>query len=194
MKEKTSQEIIKNIRYAVQKRNRTPEENKEYCKKYPFLLWRGDPLYAGYDDENIDYTFTWEDDLEPGWIKAFCPQMWDELKEILEKYNCLDDFRFTQIKEKWGQLDIDFYGLSDPAWTEVFNWTQKYHDLAETVCINCGKSSSHMTLGYITFICNHCYNKLSEDKSFIAIPKEDLNEYYRDRKSYLEKKRKQKND
>ena len=54
------------------------EENKKLCNKYPFLIWHGDPLYIGYDEKHeLDYSYTWEDELPEGWRKAFCPKMWD---------------------------------------------------------------------------------------------------------------------
>ena len=60
------------------------EENKKLCDKYPFLVWHGDPLFVGYDEEcEPDYSYTCEDELPEGWRKAFCPKMWDELKEAI---------------------------------------------------------------------------------------------------------------
>ena len=60
------------------------EENKKLCDKYPFLNWYGDPLYMGYSEDcEPDYSYTWEDEVPEGWRKAFCPQMWDELKEAI---------------------------------------------------------------------------------------------------------------
>ena len=48
------------------------EENKKLCDKYPFLTWHGDPLYIGYDEKReLDYSYTWEDELPEGWRKAF---------------------------------------------------------------------------------------------------------------------------
>ena len=60
------------------------EENKKLCDKYPFLIWYGDPLFVGYTEEcEPNYSYTWEDEVPEGWRKAFCPQMWDELKEAI---------------------------------------------------------------------------------------------------------------
>ena len=62
--------------------NRIEEKNRKLCEKYPFLAWYGDPLYGGLSD-TPDYRFTWEDELEPGWQEALCPQIWDDLKEAI---------------------------------------------------------------------------------------------------------------
>ena len=155
------QEEIKAIRNAYVPKSRTEEENKKLCTKYPFLAWYGDPLYMGYTEEGEpDYGFTWEDEVPEGWRKAFCPQMWDELKEILEKHNYLDKFRFAQIKEKWGTLRIYDNGAPEEVYDEIEDWEAKYEKLSEEVCINCGKPSKYMTVGWITFVCEDCAKKL----------------------------------
>ena len=142
------QEEIKAIQEEYQLKSRTPEENKALCEKYPFLKWYGDPLYMGYDeDHELDYHYTWEDEIPLGWRKAFCPQMWDELKEILAKADYVDKFRFVQIKEKWGQLRLYWQGAPNEIYDEVNTWEEKYLELSEEVCINCGKPSKYMTLG-----------------------------------------------
>lgn len=182
------QEEIKAIRAAYYPSNKTEEENKKLCAKYPFLAWYGDPLYTGYTEEGEpDYSFTWEDELPEGWRKAFCPKMWDELKEILERHNYLNKFRFTQIKEKWGALRIYDSGAPEEAYDEIEDWEAKYEKLSEEVCINCGKPSKYMTLGWITFVCEGC---AKENKSCV-IDKEDMDDYYlapRDKKDSFIKK------
>lgn len=52
--------------------------NKKLCKKYPFLT-----CYTDYTETTPDYDFTWQDELEEGWRKKFCPKMWKELKEAI---------------------------------------------------------------------------------------------------------------
>jgi hypothetical protein len=182
------QEEINAIRAAYYPSNKTEEENKKLCAKYPFLAWYGDPLYTGYTEEGEpDYSFTWEDELPEGWRKAFCPKMWDELKEILEKHNYLDKFRFVQIKEKWGALRIYDNGAPEEVYDEIEDWEAKYEKLSEEVCINCGKPSKYVTLGWITFVCEDC---AKESKSCV-IDKEDLDDYYlapRDQKDSFIKK------
>ena len=191
---KSPQEIITTIRNAVVPKSRTEEENKEYCKKYPFLLWRGDPLYAGYNDDNSDYSFTWEDEMPYGWRKAFCPKIWDELKEILIEGNYLNDFRFMQIKEKYGTLRLYYNDYPISLTDKLSDWEDKYYVLSEKYCFYCGNQVKYMTPGYITYICEDCKNKLNEEsvkrcgykRRFVRI--EDLDEYYNDEKAYFEKK------
>ena len=95
------------------------EKNKELVKKYPFLSWYGNPLFRGYSEDAVSYQHTWEDELPEGWRKAFCPQMWDELKAILEKANYVDKFRFAQIKEKYGTLRLYHNGIPESIYDEI---------------------------------------------------------------------------
>jgi len=185
---------ITNIMEAVQPKSRTPEENRAYCEKYPFLTWYGDPLYMGYSENHeLDYHFTWEDELPAGWKKAFCPQIWDELKAILEKANYVDKFRFTQIKEKFGTVRLYYSGVPESIFKEICAWENKYDKLSEEVCIDCGKPAKYMTLGWITFICEDCARARQQEflKKYGSleqfIPIEDIEEFYTDRAAYCEK-------
>ena len=170
------QEEIEAIRDAYCPSNKTEEENKKLCEKYPFLAWYGDPLYMGYTEENgPNYKYTWEDEIPAGWRKAFCPQMWDELKEILEKHNYLDEFRFVQIKEKWGTLRIYDTGAPEEVYNEIEDWEAKYEELSEKICIHCGKPAKYMSLGWICPWCEECVRELNE----YVIDLKDVEEYYK---------------
>ena len=160
------------------------EKNKALVEKYPFLSWYGDPLFRGYNEDTISYQYTWEDELPEGWRKAFCPQMWDELKAILEKANYVNDFRFIQIKEKYGTLRLHYNGIPESICDEVYAWESKYEDLSEQVCIHCGKQAKYMTLGWISFICEDC---LKEHQGS-AIPIEDINTFYDNPEAYWKNK------
>lgn len=170
----TPQEIITEIREAVIPKVNTEEQNKQLCERFPFLKWYGDPLYLGYSENTTDYSFTWEDEIPSGWRKAFCPQMWEELKSILEKADYVDKFRFAQIKEKYGTLRLYHDGVPEEIFEEICAWESKYDRLSENVCIHCGKPAKYMTLGWITFICEECAQKHKQS----CIKKEDIEAFY----------------
>ena len=71
-------------------------DNKELIEKYPWLQIRN-----VWTNEKLDDEFTWLDDLPEGWRKAFGLQMIEELDQILRKANYQDEYKITQIKEKW---------------------------------------------------------------------------------------------
>lgn len=155
--------------------------SKELCNKYPFLSWYGNPLFVGYSEEEAHSQYTWEHELPDGWRKAFCPQIWDELKAILEKADYVDKFRFTQIKEKYGTLRLYHIGVPESIYDEVSAWENKYEKLSEETCITCGKSATHMTLGWINFICEECKN-FEQTK---VIPIEDAEIYFNNPEEYF---------
>ena len=182
------QEEIKTLRDDYYPDNKTKEENKKLCDKYPFLTWYGDPLYMGYNEESEpDYSFTWEDEIPKGWRKAFCPQMWDELKEILEKHNYLDKFRFAQIKEKYGTLRLYYNGVPEEIYDEIEAWVSKYEKLSEEVCIQCGKPAKYMSLGWISYWCEDCAKEINgavidinDLDEYYNTPREERNKFYKD--------------
>ncbi len=178
------QEEIKAIQEACQSKSRTPEENKALCEKYPFLKWYGDPLYMGYEEKHeLDYHYTWEDEVPEGWRKTFCPQMWDELKEILAKADYIDKFRFVQIKEKYGQLRLYWQGAPNEIWDEVNDWEEKYLKLSEQVCIGCGKPAEYMSLCWISPWCEDCAKEIND----VIIDINDVEEYYNTPREQREK-------
>jgi len=139
--------------------SRTPEENEALCREYPFLARDGSVDYWTYEDgKPIDYTYTWEDQLEPGWQKVLAPQMWAELKEILERHGCLNTFRFMSIKEKWGELNMFYMGVPQEADDDVDAWRDKYADLSKTVCVACGAPATRAVKwpNWINYLCDEC--------------------------------------
>ena len=159
--------------------------NKKLVKKYPFLAWYGDPLYYGYSEHKVTYKYTWEGELPSGWREAFCPQMWDELKAILEKANYVNEFRFAQIKEKYGTLRLYHNGAPESIYDQIEAWESKYEELSEKTCIHCGKPAKYMSMGWISPWCEDCAKTLHD----IVIDINDVDEYYNtpreDRKKFI---------
>lgn len=185
---------IKEIREAYFSPVKSMEYNKALCEKYPFLKQYGDRLYVGYsEDHELDYKYTWEDELPEGWRKAFCPMIWDELKAILEKADFVNDFRFCQIKEKFATLRLYYNGVPESIFDELMAWENKWEAESEKVCIECGKPAKFMTTGWYTYICEDCaaeHKKESLEKyghEEFLVPMEDLKEFFDDRIAYLKK-------
>lgn len=116
--------------------------------------------------------------MPEGWRKAFGLQMCREIKEELLKYNSLDDYRITDIKEKYGSLR--WYDSGYPKDSKIGSIIEKYEKLSEDICINCGKPAKYYTKGWINFICEDCKNKIIQEynyyseESFVLIEKEGI--------------------
>lgn len=133
------------------------EENKELCKKYPFLrirnVWTNE-----YDDT---YEYTWLDDMPEGWRKCFGLQMCDDiLAALIESGIKPEDYQIVQIKEKYGSLR--WYDNGAPE--KVHDVILKYGYLSEHVCINCGKIDVPIYYnGWVYPCCDKCAKEIYEN-------------------------------
>ena len=135
------------------------EYNKELVEEYPFLLPRN--VWTDELDKDYDYSYTLLDCVPDGWVDLFL-QMCEDLKKQLIEDNFLENFRFTQIKEKWGKLQLYNFGCSKKANRILDNYTY----ISQFVCYRCGKPAKlydilHYTLPY----CKDC---LREQKKEVA--------------------------
>ena len=148
----------------------TKRKNRELCEKYPFLIpsnrwsgmriteaegggfWPGDPE----EIPEYDYEFTELDDMPDGWRIAYGEQMCEELKnELLEAggEKALNEYRITQIKEKYGGLRWYDSGCTERWHKEIL---PKYAKLCQRTCIRCGKPAAYISTGWISPWCEDC--------------------------------------
>ena len=131
--------------------------NKELCERYPFLIprndWTGEICWV-----NKKFDNTLADGFPRGWWKAFGLQLCEELREDLIKCNYLNEFRFFQIKEKFGQLRA--YTGPLPIVSNAHRIIDKYSYLSENICISCGKPDVPMLYdGWYSPYCFDCHRK-----------------------------------
>lgn len=132
---------------------------KKLIEDYPFLLPRNrftDEVATDYKYEYIEGEF----DLPVGWFELFL-QMCEDIKEPLEKADCLEKFRFSQIKEKYGSMRAYVFGAPQ----EVYDIISKYEFLSQQVCCMCGKPAEYMTSGWISPFCKEHVYELVKDTS-----------------------------
>lgn len=127
------------------------EYNKQLIEKYPFLLPRN--RWTGKVPADYDYSYTELDAMPDGWRKAFGEQMCQEIEEELEKYNLQNEYRISQIKEKYGSLCWYDFGCTGKILREII---PTYEKLSKRICIKCGKPATKMTLGWISPYCDDC--------------------------------------
>lgn len=142
--------------------NSTNEEeksqfNRELCEKYPWLIptnrWTGEVV------EDYDYDYTELDSMPDGWRIAFGDQMVEELNQELVKGGFVNDYRITQIKEKYGGLRWYDNGNTK----EGYNIINKYESLSRRTCICCGKPAKYITFGWISPFCEDCIKDIEDD-------------------------------
>lgn len=135
------------------------EYNKALIEKYP---WLG----SGSNSEKDYYDFTWLDDMPIGWRLAFGEQMCEELQEELERINYVDDYVILQVKEKFGSLR--WYTGSVPRDSKLFDIVDKYEEMSEKTCIECGRPATVMSNGWISPYCDECCEKYNI-KSYVKL-------------------------
>lgn len=152
-----------------QKKKKIKNENRILIERYPFLIPRN---WEGDIPKNYNYLYTKLDDMPRGWKKSFGVIMCEELREILLKENMLDDYYFSEVKEKYGRLCIYDNGSN----RELQDILLKYEYISEHICIICGKFD--VTLFDDGWVCPYC------DNCFIERKKEEHYRYldYNERK------------
>ncbi len=124
--------------------------NAELIEKYPFLAVE-DP----YEPDN--WVSCWLDDLEPGWRAAFGERLCEDLVKALKEDNCEDEFKFEQIKEKYGSLRLYASGYGE----HTKHVLAKYEELSKYICGHCGKVARYVTSGWIYPLCEECMLKVN---------------------------------
>lgn len=143
-------------------------KNYFLCKKYPF--WKITASWYLYNfpvsDKNSEpkkffevYKYTWYDDICTGWQKAFGKELSKEIKIAGKKYlkenpdkTWKDILSFQQIKEKYGELCL-YASAIDP----IMDILNKYEYLSLGYCQWCGKPARYVTKGWISFLCESCF-------------------------------------
>lgn len=125
----------------------TVEERKALIDKYPYLQARHIVSDKIPDDNAYDHIRgEWE--LPDGWMQLFL-QVCEDIYEPLKMAGCLDTFRFSQIKEKYGSMRMYSFGAPEA----VLSILDKYEFLSMQVCCMCGKPATATTCDWI---CPYC--------------------------------------
>ena len=122
-------------------------------------------------------TFTEIDVMKsecPGWYKRFGRQLLKDMNLQLKKDKMLYSFRITQIKEKWGRFQL-YCGTASQ---EMYDLINRYGDMSEHICIDCGRDADIITspYGWMCPYCNDCYEKYYKNE-IIAYRKNDNGEW-----------------
>lgn len=133
----------------------TKEDIKKLVKEYPYLLPRN--VWTGKVVEDYDYTWlNGFNSIPEGWQLMFL-QMCEDIKQPLVDANCLEQFRFSQIKEKYNQLRCYHFGAPQ----DVDRILYKYEVMARYVCTRCGEPATYETQGYIESFCDDCWKDIA---------------------------------
>ena len=108
------------------------ESNQKMIERFPFLIPRN--RWTGKVPEDYDYSYTELDSMPDGWRKAFGEQMCEDIREELVRAEYLDQYRITQIKEKYGTLCWYDFGCTERMLRDIIPNTNTYlRELASDV-------------------------------------------------------------
>lgn len=139
------------------------------CWRFPFLKFRNDKNKIFHTSCWYWLIDTYEGFTElTGWRKAFGIQLCKELKSALKRHGMLKTYTITDVKEKWGALNIYDDGAPD----EVHDILCKYEYISSRTCAKCGRRAKYITKGYVLPFCEDCI----KDSGTICQPLE----YYKD--------------
>lgn len=137
----------------------TEEQKKNYelCMEYPFLVPTN--RWTGKEVADYEYEYTELDAMPQGWRIAFGEQLCAELKEELANANYLENYRITDIKEKYGMLHWYDCGNTENGHKII----GKYEGMSRRICIHCGKPATKISTGWISPWCDTCANQISDN-------------------------------
>ena len=154
------------------------ESNQKLIERFPFLMPRN--RWTGEVPEDYDYSYTELDSMPDGWRKAFGEQMCEDIRDELVHAEYLNQYRISQIKEKYGTLCWYDFGCTERMLRDII---PKYERLSARICIRCGNPATKASTGWISPYCDTCAGKISHAERFISI------EEWLDRSSEVTSKR-----
>lgn len=131
-------------------------------------------LRALFNEQMYEVSFLYE-----GWIKAFVPQMMNEMFNVIGSY--VEDFEIYQIKEKYGGLTI-YKGWKDREYTEeefkdldkityeLNIIIDKYRKISDHTCVKCGGKATFLSDFWVIPWCDACRDR---KKGVFGIIKDD---------------------
>ena len=128
----------------------TQEEIKQLVERYPYLLPRN--VWTDRVPEDYNYTYMIGLELPDGWRKLFF-QMCEDIRQPLIDTDYLNEFRFSQVKEKYNRMECYNFGAPEVV-QEIID---KYSVMAGYVCTRCGKPATCETQGYFASFCDDCW-------------------------------------
>lgn len=142
----------------------TKEQIKELVDEYPFLWPRIMENNKILKVNPYNYEYCELSTLPSGWINSFIPNFLKELKNILLKYNILNQYYIYYVRSYNGKFE---WVGSHNSLDDIKELISKYNNELNCYCVDCGKIPVYRsTWNY--FICEDCAKK-----EFVAIKKRE---------------------
>jgi hypothetical protein len=110
---------------------------EELIEQYSWLNPRED-----WSDDYVDFSegghWTLLDYLPDGWKESFLEEMLYEIDELINEYDCVDDYRVLDTVVLHGQLRWQHGGFPIEAKEELDAVVKKYKAISLKTCMECG--------------------------------------------------------
>ena len=145
---------IENIKFYIKQPYRNLR-NRILAKRYPWLV-----PFTGWEGDKETYKYSKAESLwaEPdygGWNKSFFYLLMEDIRKAAKKAGIINQLHTGDYKSKYGGLRFYMDGYND----EIATIIHTYEMLSEHICEMCGEPDVGYTGGWITPICESCYNK-----------------------------------
>lgn len=132
--------------------------SKELINLYSWLQPRN-----AWTDEIIDDVedFCELDFMPKGWRIAFGEEMCEKINKLLLKSNFVDQYRISQIKEKYGELRWYDNGVPKSISEEYYKIIDFYSEKSKHTCFVCGEPAEiDYNKSYLIPVCDKCKPKI----------------------------------
>ena len=146
------------------------EYNKALCERFPWLIAR---TREDVPIEGCELTLL--DDMPRGWRIAFGEEMCERIQAVLEKGNFVNEYRITQIKEKFGGLRWYDNGGPIEIYDELQDIIEEYEEKSFLICAVCGAPATKVSQGWYYPFCDECAKNVQWTENFI-----DIKEFYKE--------------
>jgi len=150
----TGQTIKTNSVIKLEKEvNMTKEKQKILFEKYP-------SLFRDKNKPPNETCMCWGCSCGDGWFDIL-----DKLCEDIDKINTNPEFRFLQVKEKFGGLRVSVIGGSN----NIFDLIYKAECVSLKICEKCGTKDNVEQRGdcWIYTLCNNCHHDMEADPAWM---------------------------
>lgn len=148
---------IESLRYQKDSEYELDYYNEILIREFPFIKEPEEGILVEWAKEKLQ-IYTWLDEIPDGWRKAFGLDLLKDLKKALIEDNLLNEFCFSEIKEKYGALRI--YGFNyGPCTNDVLD---KYENLSRFICVRCGEKAEYVSQSWICPWCEDCMKEFND--------------------------------
>lgn len=127
---------------------------EDLIEQYSWLNPRED-----WSDDYIDFSdgghWTELDNLPEGWKEGFLEEMLAEIDEVLNEYDCVENYRLIEVVNRHGQLKWVHGGYPLEAKEDLDAILKTYKKVSLETCMECGRvGKAYMVNGEIIVACD----------------------------------------